>query len=358
MSEKTMMPLRTLMSSLIKRKKFDGKEYLVVPTVLMAEGVHNNILYPAEELSKVPDAWNGRPVVVYHPQINGQHVTANDPTMWEKRKVGFVFNAKWDDALKKLMADCYVDPEKAEEVEPKVLKALNDGHNLEVSTGLFTEDEMKANAGDATDTWPKWNEEAYNLIARNHRPDHLAILPDQKGACSWEDGAGMPRCNVQDAPEAVKCFDLRVNKKGGKSFNDIQNAVQKAVALVFKSFPTLDMPYPPGPWVAELYEDRAVVEFNNTTWNVPYTWEGEEAVVDKAAAVEVVRKTTYVPKVLHALAEEKGAEIIKVLSEDRAVVEKNGRRFIVNGGPGSGNFGHSGGAGGGPGGSSGGGGGG
>ncbi len=49
---------------------------------------------------------------------------------------------------------------------------------------------------------------------------------------------------------------------------------------------------------------------------------------------------------------------IKVLESGKVVVEKNGRRFLkVLGGPGSGNFGHSGGSGDGPGGSSGGGGG-
>ena len=38
-----------------------------------------------------------------------------------------------------------------------------------------------------------WNGKAYVGIARNYRPDHLAILPDMKGACSIADGAGLCR---------------------------------------------------------------------------------------------------------------------------------------------------------------------
>jgi hypothetical protein len=39
----------------------------------------------------------------------------------------------------------------------------------------------------------------YVGIARNHRPDHLAILPDLKGSCSIADGAGL--CRNHDVVE-------------------------------------------------------------------------------------------------------------------------------------------------------------
>jgi len=49
-----------------------------------------------------------------------------------------------------------------------------------------------------------WNEEHYIAIAHNHRPDHLALLPGGRGACSVEDGCG-----------------IRVNKKkGGTNVNE------------------------------------------------------------------------------------------------------------------------------------------
>lgn len=182
--------IRHLMSKLMTKKTLEGKEYMVFPTVLIVEGVHNNLLYPEDELAKFPDSWNGRPVVVYHPNKNGKPVTANSPEVIEKSKVGFVYNAKWDKKKKKLMAEAWIDEEKCNEVDTDVMAMLNENKNLEVSTGLFTEDELVEN-GD-------WNTEKYNAVARNYRPDHLALLPKGTGACSWEDGAGLPRVNSQE----------------------------------------------------------------------------------------------------------------------------------------------------------------
>ena len=42
----------------------------------------------------------------------------------------------------------------------------------------------------------EWNGKKYVGIARDIQPDHLAILPDIKGACSIEDGAGLVRMNA------------------------------------------------------------------------------------------------------------------------------------------------------------------
>ena len=36
-----------------------------------------------------------------------------------------------------------------------------------------------------------WNGEPYRIIARNIRPDHLAILTDELGACSVVKGRGV-----------------------------------------------------------------------------------------------------------------------------------------------------------------------
>lgn len=80
--------LRHLMSDLVERQTLEGVDYLVVPTILIVEGVHNNVYYPASELEKFPDSWNGRPVVINHPDLNGQAVTANSPDIVERQTVG------------------------------------------------------------------------------------------------------------------------------------------------------------------------------------------------------------------------------------------------------------------------------
>lgn len=165
---------------------FEGKQYLVVPCVMLTEGVHTgsmgSLYYPSQELSKIPSIWNSKPVVVYHPQFNGQSVSACDPIILEKYRIGELFNTKWEDG--KLKTECWIDEEKTKQVDIRVLETIQNGKMMEVSTGLFTDNENAEG---------EWNGEKYQAIARNYRPDHLAILPDLKGACSIEDGAGLLR---------------------------------------------------------------------------------------------------------------------------------------------------------------------
>lgn len=182
----TFSGLRHLMSNLVRFDTMDTKSYLVVPTILIVEGVHNQLFYPAKELKKFPDSWNGRPVVINHPELNGSPITANKPEIVEKQTVGQVFNVKWESP--RLKGEVWIDVEKCKGLCPDILKKLEANAKIEVSTGLFTESD-----GEAGD----WNGEQYLGTVFNYRPDHLALLPDSKGACSWEDGGGMPRVNSE-----------------------------------------------------------------------------------------------------------------------------------------------------------------
>lgn len=213
-SEPSTNSLRHLMSALIKKDKLGGRDHFVVPTILITEGVHNNVLYTAEELAKFPQSWNGEPVVIWHPELNGKPVTANSPEIYEKQTVGKLYNCTFSDG--KLRGECWIDCEKVKEVSPEVVKMLQEEKPIEVSTGLFVEDEQKEGL---------WNGEKYLRIAHHFRPDHLALLPGGKGACSWDDGAGMPRLNQQQPEtnelspvEAAALEDhLKANKTGDVS---------------------------------------------------------------------------------------------------------------------------------------------
>lgn len=178
----------------IRHDVMNGRDHLVVPCVMMTEGVHTGSLgplyYPAEELSKTPAAWNMKPVVVYHPELNGQGISACDPDIVSGQGIGVLMNTRWDKDGG-LKTECWLEEDKTKEVDDRVLDALEAGTMMEVSTGLFTDNEMDVG---------EWNGKEYKGIARNYRPDHLAILPDKTGACSIEDGAGLLR-NVHEAAE-------------------------------------------------------------------------------------------------------------------------------------------------------------
>jgi len=160
------------------------KAHLVVPVVMMVEGVHSGsrgaMLHTMGELGKFPDSWNGRPVIIHHPQINGEFVSANRPDIVDKEVIGSVYNTDIDGS--KLTGEIWIDEDKLNSLAPAVLESINNSEEMEVSLGMFTEEEEVEGT---------WNTEKYTVIAHNHRPDHLALLPDQIGACSCEDGCGI-----------------------------------------------------------------------------------------------------------------------------------------------------------------------
>ena len=170
----------------IRMDKMAGRDCVVVPMVMMKAGVltgsQGPVLYTDEEIAKFPAAWNSRPVVVYHPTLNGKGISACDPDVITKQGIGTIMNTRWED--NKLKAEAWCEVDRMDAVDDRVAKAVENNKMMEVSTGLFIEAEK---------TPGEFNGVKYDAIARNFQPDHLAVLPDLKGACSIEDGAGFIR---------------------------------------------------------------------------------------------------------------------------------------------------------------------
>jgi hypothetical protein len=165
----------------VRHEKLDGREYLVVPMSMILEGVHigsqGAIYYSKEELTKTPEMWNMKPILVYHPKYGP---TATDLKIYKNQAVGMIMGAQWKD--NKLKAEAWIDKEKAKKIEPEILEHIEKGEPMEVSTGLFSDCVMEEGT---------WNGESYDMVAQNIRADHLAILPNANGACSIKDGAGL-----------------------------------------------------------------------------------------------------------------------------------------------------------------------
>ena len=202
----------------IRTTQHQGKQYIIVPVIMMVEGVHHGshgpLLHTKEELSKFPEAWNGRPVVINHPMDEeGNGVCANSPELAEVAKVGVLYNTFFDDAVCGLRAEAWLDVNKLQEVSPVAYDYIKKKKSLDVSIGVFT---------DQLDTSGEWKGENYQGIAINYRPDHLALLPGESGACSWNDGCG-----------------IRLNKeKGGKvlmlNFSNVEEVKQYKDLIINK----------------------------------------------------------------------------------------------------------------------------
>lgn len=187
-------------SSRVRRETLNGRNYVVVPLTMIVPGVLNGskgpMLYPADECAKDPQAWNGMPAVLYHPTYNDQPVTARDPIILEEHQIGSVYRADYDGELRsELWLDDELTKRRDQELPPelRLLPRIDRGENIEVSTGLYTDDHP-APAG-AT-----FNGVEYKFVARRYRPDHLAVLPDQTGACPVEAGCGI-RLNTEGKPK-------------------------------------------------------------------------------------------------------------------------------------------------------------
>lgn len=176
-------------SGQVRETVFDGRSYLVAPIVAVKESVLNGEFVPAEEIGIYPEAWNGTIIPIGHPTRNGEYISANTPDIVESQVIGNFYNAVFED--EKLKGEIWIDLQKAERIGGKAMDVVRNLMSdtpeiMEVSTAYFRELEEKGGT---------FNGVKYSSIARNIRPDHIAILPDEIGACSVEAGCGVPRIN-------------------------------------------------------------------------------------------------------------------------------------------------------------------
>ena len=263
--------------------RFDSigdKQYLVAPMVMLTEGVHKGsggaLYYPPEELNECPQAWNHKPVIVYHPEANGQGVSACDPIILSNRMVGIIMNAKVEkitvnkksvDALK---AEAWLEQDRCDAVDERISKAIETNTMMELSTGLFT---------NTDDEEGEWEGEKYVGIARNYHPDHLALLPDLKGACSIEDGAGLLRNQtvLKINPEVIQLVN------NAMSHGNVRSLLN---SWLWEKHDDA--------WIEAVYDDFFIYENKSKFFKLDYTLADNMVTIDVASGeAEVVRVTEF-----------------------------------------------------------------
>lgn len=281
----------------IEEKILDGDAHWVVPMVMASECVMNGSLgalyYPKEELAKKISAWNHKPIVVYHPDMN---VSACDPVILNKQKVGVILNTVFGKD-NKLRAEAWIHKELAENIDSRVVDAITNKSAMELSTGL--EVEIEFTEGD-------FGGKPYSGIARNYTPDHLAILPDQVGAYSLDMGAGFIRnaeggTVVRSLTRALKAYGLTMNEM---SHSDIRDSLREALHAFFQStendaLAPYGFPVKEGEvcsyydfWVVEVFEDYFVYEVGSTYYKLSYT-KSDDSLTINGTPDKVVRKISY-----------------------------------------------------------------
>ncbi|GAA5540442.1 hypothetical protein [Brucella sp. NBRC 113783] len=146
----------------IRREKRNGRDVVIVPSATLPDDiVMNDIMYPADEIEKSFTGLERTPAPLGHPMINGAFVSARDP---EGINLGWI--GAWNENVRRengrVFLDKVIDVETASRSEggKRVLEAAN---------------------GDVN----------YKHIARALEFDHDAILLDEQGAATPEQGVGM-----------------------------------------------------------------------------------------------------------------------------------------------------------------------
>lgn len=164
----------------------DDGEYLTIKDVspIVDDIVMNGGLYPAAEIAASYSTLEGTVAPLGHPVVNGEYVSALEGEALQKFYIGAVNRNVRYDGGKVLMdvvinkAQALAHPRGSELIE----RIANGGEPIHVSTGVL----LQRNERDGESKGKK-----YKWVASNMSFDHNAILLDQPGAGTPEDGVGM-----------------------------------------------------------------------------------------------------------------------------------------------------------------------
>lgn len=238
-------------SGLVRRAKLLGRDFLVAPMTMLVPGVLNGsmgpLYYPSESVSRDVDSWNHMPLTLGHPSRDGQPVSARSPDILNEFGLGFVFGSVFNSELS---AEGWFDEELTKQKDKRIWTALNENKPIELSTGLFTEVE-RAPDGAVHNTHP------YTHVVRGMRPDHLAILPDAKGACSTSDGCGINNAGTNEPSHEQ--LHRRLAELLEKRFG----------AGMMAGMPGHDAM--PRAWIVDVFDKEVVYEYGGKMWSLDYT---------------------------------------------------------------------------------------
>jgi hypothetical protein len=171
-----------------RREQLNGREHMVVQVVALVPGIVNGEMVTQEEILASVQQWNDVPIPIEHPRERGMPISARQPGVLERSVVGRLYGANVG-PTGNLRGEMWLDVGKVGALGyADMLELLAAGGPVEVSTAYYRD-------LDTTTTGT-----GFSGAAKNLKPDHLALLPHSKGACSWQDGCGAPRVNEDAAP--------------------------------------------------------------------------------------------------------------------------------------------------------------
>ncbi|MGM1296873.1 DUF2213 domain-containing protein, partial [Enterobacter hormaechei] len=287
-------------ASNITTETIDGKPHIVVRgiTPVVDDIVMNRKLYPAAEIEKAYNTLERNPMPLGHPKVDGKHVSARDVRAVNEYHVGaWLQNVSHKDG--KVTGDMYVNRQYAESSEKgkRLINRLDEmlaGTNsdpIHISTGLLY-------SGIAANGESKGKK--YNEIATNMMFDHVAVLLDEPGAGTPEEGVGIfvnsegdeQQIEVARLADGIDCTrDGLLNKTkffftnaSNFSFDDISRAISDKLREGDAEDKWL--------WPETVWPDSFIYRNDTKYLKQKYLIDDDGKAVFVGEPVEVVRKPT------------------------------------------------------------------
>lgn len=262
--------------------------------------VMNSMMYPGEQLAAGVASLEGKPAPAGHPKnAAGQFISASNGEALLSAYAGAICrNARHeggrtlvDVVVNEAQAKAHPDGSKLIERLDAAIANTN-AEPIHVSTGLFCEP-ITANGESGG--------KAYTRIATRVAYDHLAILLNEKGAGTPEQGVGM-FLNASGQPEEVEAVTVNADPE------DKRSAGLKAWLLrLLGNSGSVDLSFdqiseglykslPDGAWLREVFDKYAVfMDRDGKLWRQDYAVSSSGSVAFAGLAVEVRRKVSYEP---------------------------------------------------------------
>jgi hypothetical protein len=301
MSRKSVNVLTVINSaSNIYRETINGREHIVIKDVvpIVDDVVMNGGLYPAAEINQSYASMERKLMPLSHPKVDGQYISANDPEAVHNFHVG-VYAQNVRKVNGRVTLDMHVDVRYAEATEGgqrlvNRLEEMEKGEStdpIHISTGLLLNKKTKSGESKG---------KKYSWVASNMNFDHIAILLDEPGAATPEEGVGIfvnadgekieiEQVNLSDAINYTKVnwwekTKFYLTNASNYSFDEICAAIRNKMS---EGKPENYYFYPDGLW-----PDRFVYEEDGKYLQQKYIIDDDGKAVFVGEPVEVVRKPT------------------------------------------------------------------
>lgn len=271
-------------SKTIRRESHNGREHWVIPSyTLPFDVVMNGVLYPKKEVQEHFNGLEGTLAPLGHPTLNGAFISAFSPEGINAFHVG-----AWNRNVKlsgtRVYAEKWLDIEVAKSSEKgnrllARLESLEKGEEvppIHSSVALFIE-RIEVNERDRKRL-------GYDAVAKIHQMDHDAILLDEVGAATPEQGVGL-MVNSESATEVQVNSGVLV----GESFREREQRLSRAVSAKFAKAQDSYA------WVADFTSDQVVIVTQDGAKVYAYTVENGVVSFD-GDGVPVERQESWVTR--------------------------------------------------------------